>query len=90
LRALYKIIEAARAMNDPRAAFKKGRASAGRVVEAKLREGRRVRQSAARPDYEDMGFGVATVFVWRLGVGSVNCDRVPVSVSTTLKISQGA
>jgi hypothetical protein len=90
LRALYKIIEAARAMNDPRAMFKKGRLTAGRAVETKRREGRRLRQSVARPVYEDMGFGVATVFVTCLGAGSINCVRVPVSISTNLKISQGA
>lgn len=82
LREIYKIIERARDAGDPRALFRKGRLSAGRVVERQRREGRRLRQSATRPAYEALGFSVRTIFVTRLGAGSVECVRVPISVST--------
>ena len=44
IKRIYKIIEDARALHDPRATFRKGRAKVGRIVEKKRKPGRRIKE----------------------------------------------
>lgn len=86
---VYKIVAAARAGKDPRALFRKGRASKGRTYVTK-REIERGRPALRRNPIESgeqgraldgWSFAKRTIFVTTLGIGSSDCWQVPVSVS---------
>lgn len=85
--AIYKIVEAAREAGDPRATFRNGSAAKGRALpgaRSTLRAERREQRAAMKPSALLQSFGISkrTIFITRLGMGSADCLRVPVSVST--------
>lgn len=86
-RAIYQIVAAARERHDPRATFRKGRASAGRPTQDRkriVRAGNR-RRPWASVDMLGWWFGRRTIVVTTLGTGSADCHQVEVSVSDVLR-----
>ena len=86
LKTLYRIVAEAREQHDPRATYRAGRESANRpsmkkrdIERAKRRAGRKL--GSASQALAGWHFGKCTVFVTRLGLGSADCLRIPVSVS---------
>jgi hypothetical protein len=82
IKAVHRVIEKARAMHDPRAVYRFGRESSGRppIGKRKDRPARR-RLTTEKATLDGWWFARETVYVTRLGFGSADCLRVPVSVS---------
>lgn len=70
-KAVRKIVERARQNSDPRAIYRIGE-RAGTAPQAK---------AAPAPLHRVMGISTRTVFATVLGIGSVGCRRIAVSVS---------
>jgi hypothetical protein len=87
IRRIHRLIAEARAMHDPRAAYRNGRglpASDERRAEIeRQREIRKFRKRGREPGapLDGWWFAAETIVVTRLGFGSRDCERVPVSVS---------
>lgn len=89
LRKVYQVIAEARAMHEPRASHRTPRATGRPPNPAKTQE------PARKPGQPLDGwwFAAETVMVTRLGFGSADCLRVPVSVSavpTRMAVSRPA
>lgn len=84
-RLIYRIVEEARAAGDPRAAHRIGRPSEDRPSLAKptFKSERRARRLAMNTSATLEPFGIfkRTIVVTRLGLGSADCLRMPISVS---------
>ena len=75
VRAFHKIIERARDLHDPRAIYRKGREKTGRPSQEK-------QESTIEGGHVNgWWFDKEVIMVRRLGLGSVDCELVPVSVS---------
>ena len=82
IKAIYRVVEEARAMHDPRAEFRRGRESKGRTVPNKRRDERAKRRRFDKPEVMDgWHFGKCSIYVTVLGTGSLDCQRIPISVS---------